>query len=86
MYFNSFEDFIAMGGHGFYVWLCYAVSLSALIFYFVYSNKLASKNKNELKKFYLRLDSQKSKKDDIHQAINLSNSKVNPQKSKVEVS
>ena len=27
MVFESFSDFIAMGGYGFYVWLAYGVSL-----------------------------------------------------------
>jgi len=25
MYFDSFEEFIAMGGHGLYVWMAYGV-------------------------------------------------------------
>jgi len=29
--FDSFSEFIAMGGHGFYVWLSYAIAL-VLIF------------------------------------------------------
>lgn len=31
MYFDSFSEFIAMGGHGFYVWLAYGVTGFALI-------------------------------------------------------
>ena len=31
MQFESFAEFIAMGGHGFYVWLAYAVALLALV-------------------------------------------------------
>ena len=27
MNFTSFEDFLLMGGHGLYVWLCYGVGL-----------------------------------------------------------
>ncbi len=42
MYFQSFKEFIDMGGHGFYVWLSYAVVLLALIAYFVYSKKQES--------------------------------------------
>lgn len=60
MYFKTFEDFIAMGGHGFYVWLCYGVTLSALIAYFVVSNKQTNSAKVKLKKFYVRLDASKS--------------------------
>ncbi len=31
MYFDSFSEFIAMGEHGFYVWLAYGVTLTALL-------------------------------------------------------
>lgn len=31
MAFNSFADFFAMGGYGFYVWLAYGISLACLI-------------------------------------------------------
>ena len=27
MYFDSLSDFINMGGHGLYVWSCYAITL-----------------------------------------------------------
>ncbi len=30
-YFDSFADFVAMGGHGPYVWSAYGVSLSVLL-------------------------------------------------------
>lgn len=30
MYFDSFEAFIAMDGHGPYVWICYGVALLIL--------------------------------------------------------
>jgi heme exporter protein D len=29
--FDSFSDFIAMGGHGFYVWLSYAIALVVVV-------------------------------------------------------
>jgi len=32
MYFDSFADFIAMGGHGLYVWLCYGIAACVLSF------------------------------------------------------
>ncbi len=35
-YFNNLSDFIAMGGHGSFVWLCYAIvfiSIFGLIFH-----------------------------------------------------
>jgi len=31
MYFDSMSEFIAMGGHGFYVWLAYGVFLAVVI-------------------------------------------------------
>jgi heme exporter protein D len=31
MQFDSFSDFIAMGGYGFYVWLSYGVSVTLLL-------------------------------------------------------
>lgn len=30
MSFDSFADFLAMGGHGLYVWLCYGVGFVVL--------------------------------------------------------
>lgn len=32
MYFDSFSDFIAMGGHGLYVWLAYGIALVVVSF------------------------------------------------------
>ncbi len=32
MYFDSFTDFIAMGGHGLYVWLAYSIALAVIAF------------------------------------------------------
>ncbi|WP_286239933.1 heme exporter protein CcmD [Neptuniibacter halophilus] len=32
MSFDSFSDFIAMGGHGLYVWLSYAIALLVIVF------------------------------------------------------
>ncbi|MEH6823967.1 MAG: heme exporter protein CcmD [Motiliproteus sp.] len=32
MHFNSFADFIAMGGHGLYVWLAYSIALVVIVF------------------------------------------------------
>jgi|TARA_R110002050_G_scaffold118721_8_gene236252 heme exporter protein D len=29
--FESFSEFIAMGGHGFYVWLSYAIALIVIV-------------------------------------------------------
>mgnify|MGYP003385719622 CR=1 FL=1 len=35
MYFDSFEAFIAMGGHGLYVWVSYAIALVVITLLFV---------------------------------------------------
>ncbi|MEH6649228.1 MAG: heme exporter protein CcmD [Motiliproteus sp.] len=32
MYFDSLADFIAMGGHGLYVWLAYSIALVIVVF------------------------------------------------------
>ena len=32
MFFDSFSDFIAMGGHGLYVWLAYGIALVVVSF------------------------------------------------------
>jgi len=58
MYFQSFQEFIHMGGHGFYVWLCYGVVLFALVGYFVYSKQLVKSNQKSLIKFYKRMETQ----------------------------
>ena len=36
-YFKTFGDFLAMGGHGFYVWLCYAIAFLAVIGLIIYA-------------------------------------------------
>jgi len=35
MFFDSFSDFIAMGTHGPYVWLCYGIFALTMILNFV---------------------------------------------------
>ncbi|EAR60547.1 heme exporter protein CcmD [Neptuniibacter caesariensis] len=32
MSFESFSDFLAMGGHGKYVWMSYAIALAVIVF------------------------------------------------------
>ncbi|MDG1751959.1 MAG: heme exporter protein CcmD [Thalassotalea sp.] len=42
MQFSTFAEFIAMDGHGFYVWLSYGVSialLTLLVFFSIKTNK-----------------------------------------------
>lgn len=31
MYFDSFSEFLSMGGHGLYVWLAYGLSIALLV-------------------------------------------------------
>ena len=31
MFFESFAEFLAMGKHGFYVWLCYGITTLVII-------------------------------------------------------
>ncbi|MGB0496092.1 MAG: heme exporter protein CcmD [Kangiellaceae bacterium] len=58
MYFESFDAFIEMGGHGFYVWLCYALVLVFLLGYYVISARSSNRAKVELRRFYARLEAQ----------------------------
>lgn len=37
MQFSTFSEFLAMGGHGFYVWLSYGVSITLLLLLLVSS-------------------------------------------------
>jgi len=31
MFFDSFAEFLAMGKHGFYVWLCYGITALVIV-------------------------------------------------------
>jgi heme exporter protein D len=42
MQFDSFSDFLAMGGYGFYVWLSFGIS-AALILVLIFSSILSHK-------------------------------------------
>ncbi len=55
LYFQSFQDFIDMGGHGFFVWTSYAFCFVGLLGYFIYSSRLSQSNQKELQKFYRKL-------------------------------
>ena len=39
MFFQSWSDFINMGGYGFYVWLSYGISLVTMIIFAIQSVK-----------------------------------------------
>lgn len=36
-YFDSFSAFLAMDGHGFYVWTCYALVFGSVLFGVIYT-------------------------------------------------
>lgn len=36
-YFGSFSEFLQMGGHGFYVWLCYGLTFAAMLGLVIYA-------------------------------------------------
>lgn len=50
-YFKTFGDFLTMGGHGFYVWLCYVITFLAVLGLIIYA-------KNERKQTLQRLGRQ----------------------------
>lgn len=51
MQFSSLHDFIAMGNHGFYVWLSFGITF-VLLFALIYSSK--SKDKQTKQYIYKR--------------------------------
>jgi heme exporter protein CcmD len=59
MAFNSFKEFIEMGGYGFYIWSCYAVVLFGMVVYYSQSARSSKKEINKLEIFYRRMDVQK---------------------------
>jgi heme exporter protein D len=52
--FDTFREFINMGGHGFYVWLAYAFGASVILFNVVspilYRKKLVKDNQRRLRR------------------------------------
>ena len=59
MYFETFDAFLEMGGHGFYIWSCYLIASVAMVGYYYVSAKSAVKVKTKLKSFYAKIDTQK---------------------------
>ncbi len=51
MQFSTFSDFIAMGGHGFYVWLSYGISFLLLALLIIHSKR---KNNSIIQQIRLR--------------------------------
>lgn len=37
-YFETVAEFLTMGGHGFYVWLCWGIVVGSVLFGAVYTN------------------------------------------------
>ncbi|ELA09515.1 cytochrome c biogenesis protein, CcmD [Moraxella macacae 0408225] len=48
-YFESFTEFLSMGGHGVYVWASYGISFACLLGVIVYSR---SQRQNMLKQIH----------------------------------
>lgn len=68
MQFSSFSEFIAMGGHGFYVWLSYGVSLALLLGLLITS---LSANKRIIKQIQQRQQREQKLKQAARQQQNL---------------
>ena len=56
MSFDSFSEFLNMGGHGLYVWLCYGIGL--LVFLIAYVQPLMQRKSilRELSQIYRRTE------------------------------
>lgn len=54
MSFNSFSEFLAMGGHGLYVWLSYGLGLAVILINLVLPrlqrNRLLAEQKRRLRR------------------------------------
>lgn len=48
-YFDSFSEFMQMGGHGFYVWLCWGIVLMTVALGVAYIKNERKKTLNALK-------------------------------------
>lgn len=55
-YFDSFFDFIMMGGHYSFVWSCYGITLFALVTQYIFVKRSISQSKKQLNKFYKRTE------------------------------
>lgn len=58
--FESFAAFIDMGGHGLYVWLCYAIGLAVITYNIVSASLVRKKAELKLKKFIRRQQLERS--------------------------
>ncbi|TQV71428.1 heme exporter protein CcmD [Aliikangiella marina] len=54
MFFDSFADFIHMGGHAVFVWSCYGIVLVSLVVTYVFSVRGVDRSKKMLDGYYRR--------------------------------
>lgn len=54
MSFNSFQEFLAMGEHGLYVWSCYGTALVVIIYNFFWPLVLSRQKVTERKRILRR--------------------------------
>ena len=54
MYFDSITDFLHMGGHGYYVWLCWVLVMVTLVFGVLYVRQERKKLLKKLSQAQLR--------------------------------
>jgi len=55
LHFESFAEFIEMGGHGFYIWLCYGIVLASLIGHLIIARKGVERSKAKLSRYYRQI-------------------------------
>lgn len=59
MSFDSFQEFLAMGEHGLYVWSCYGIAVVVIIYNFL-APKVVNRQKINERKRILQRDSNQS--------------------------
>ncbi|WP_444998171.1 heme exporter protein CcmD [Aliikangiella sp. IMCC44359] len=59
-YFDSIGDFLAMGGHAFYVWLSFAIVFIALVVQFFTAKNGVASSINQIKQHYRQLERRKA--------------------------
>lgn len=61
LYFNSLTDFFAMGGHGFYIWISYAIVLGALVIQTLTARSALNRTMKNIVKYYRRAETRRAK-------------------------
>jgi heme exporter protein D len=77
MYFESFSEFVAMGGHGAYIWSCYLIVFIALFIQFKLAKRMLTKNAKIIDSFYQREQVRAAKKGQKAQANTTQNQSEN---------